>query len=359
MKLVYITAVQIPADDAQSKQIFFMAEAFSRWVDFILISPKNEKNKNMPTSFKWKKVVCPFKKRSIRNLLVSLAGIREVKKDVTVYTRDIFVAYFFYKLGYKTVYEFHKPIITSLGRFLLTRVKRDIKFVSISGGLKEFLICQEKIPAENIFIAHDGVDIQRFEAVKEDKLSLRKKFGLPEDKFIVMYCGSLYEGKGVEIMIEMAKYESEILFVVIGGPETLIDKWQQVNLENLKFLGYIPNEKIPFILKSADVLVLPLNKKLSYWKYTSPLKLFEYMASGVPILSSNIGSIPEVLNERNAYLFDPEDIQDAINKLRYIKENYTKALTKAKQAYEDAKSNYTWDIRAKKILEFIGESYGK
>jgi glycosyltransferase involved in cell wall biosynthesis len=359
MKLVYITAVQIPADDAQSKQIFFMAEAFSRWVDFILISPKNEKNKNMPTSFKWKKVVCPFKKRSIRNLLVSLAGIREVKKDVTVYTRDIFVAYFFYKLGYKTVYEFHKPIITSLGRFLLTRVKRDIKFVSISGGLKEFLICQEKIPAENIFIAHDGVDIQRFEAVKEDKLSLRKKFGLPEDKFIVMYCGSLYEGRGIEIILEMAKKNLDVCFVIIGGNKIEIEKWKRKATSNVLFLGRKEVEEIPYFLKSADLLCMPYTKRTPTYKYMSPLKLFEYMASGVPILSSNIGSIPEVLNERNAYLFNPEDIQDVINKLRYIKENYTKALTKAKQAYEDVKNNYTWDIRAKRILEFINEKYGK
>jgi glycosyltransferase involved in cell wall biosynthesis len=203
------------------------------------------------------------------------------------------------------------------------------------------------------------VDIRRFDAVKEDKLSLRNRFGLPQDKFIVMYCGSLYEGKGVEKIFEMAKYESEILFVIIGGPETLIDKWHQVNLENLSFLGYISKEKIPFVLKTADVLVLPLNKKLPYWKYTSPLKLFEYMASGVPILSSNIGSIPEVLNEENAYFFDPEDINDAVNKLKCIKQNYSEALERAKQAYEDVKTNYTWDIRAKRILEFVNGSYRK
>ena len=92
-------------------------------------------------------------------------------------------------------------------------------------------------------------------------------------------------------------------------------------------------------------------KKLNTLKFTSPLKMFEYMASNVPIISSDIPVLREVLNERNALLIPPSDsdaLENGINILLKDK-NYSSAI--AKQALKNVK-HFTWESRAKKIICF-------
>jgi glycosyltransferase involved in cell wall biosynthesis len=105
-------------------------------------------------------------------------------------------------------------------------------------------------------------------------------------------------------------------------------------------------------LEAADLLVLPMNKDLSYGVYSSPLKLFEYMASGTPILASDFGAIKEVLNEKNSFLFNPEDINDFIEKIKYISDNNEKAIKIGKESLKLVKE-YTWEKRAAGILSFL------
>jgi len=115
-----------------------------------------------------------------------------------------------------------------------------------------------------------------------------------------------------------------------------------------------PNKEIPFYLKAADVLVLP-NKKgedISE-KYTSPLKMFEYMASKRPIVASDLPSIREILNDHNSIIMEPNDPQKLAEG---IKEALNQDLSQkiSQQAFSDVQS-YTWEKRTKKILEFISK----
>jgi glycosyltransferase involved in cell wall biosynthesis len=120
-------------------------------------------------------------------------------------------------------------------------------------------------------------------------------------------------------------------------------------------IGFQPREKIAALLKSADVLVLPnsANPKISAL-YTSPLKLFQYMASGVPIVASDLPSIREILTDENAFWFLPDDPRSLALQIEYVLSQPELAHMKAARAKDDVKK-YTWDARAKNILAFIAE----
>lgn len=356
MKLLYLTNVQIPAENAQNLQIQSMSRAFFDALkeNFLLISPWNEKNKTMDNSYPWKKIKIPQQlPRPIRQLIFILKTRKTVYDfcpDV-IYTRDIAIAWFFRMFGFKTIYEIHKPFETTIGNMIFKMMAKKIKIVAISQSLKDFIIEKYNLNADDILVAHDGVDLQHFNLL-ENRIQLRKKyFGDLANNFIVLYSGSLQAGKGVDLIIKSAKDLPEICFVIIGGSQNEIDAFKDVS-PNIYFLVRMPQKQVPAFLKAADLLILPMNKNLSYGAYSSPLKLFEYMASETPILASDFGAIREVLNEENAFLFDPDNVNDLVEKIKYIRDNNEKARKIAKESFKLAKE-YSWQKRADKIKFFI------
>ena len=357
-KLIYLTNIQAPAGDAQSIQVQAMAQSFGNILgdNFIFVSPKNKLNEKLSSDFRWIKLKTGGKiSRNLRYFLVTLKSLSIILKEKPdiIFSRDIGVVFIYRLLGIETCYEIHKPFETKMGKFFFKLIAQKIKIVSISDNLKNYIIEKYNLERENILVAHDGVFLKDFEKIKLTKKELKKKYlGLEEKDFVVLYSGSLQRGKGIDLILDTAYLLEKVFFVIIGGKENEIEQLKKRKFKNIIFLGRKPHQDIPHYLKSADLLILPSNKKLSYWQYTSPLKLFEYMASGNPILASEIGSIKDILNGNNAFFFNPEDINNLVNKIKFIEKNYGKAETKAEKSLEDIK-NYTWKKRANKILDFL------
>ena len=143
----------------------------------------------------------------------------------------------------------------------------------------------------------------------------------------------------------------------VGGPQKRIEEYQEFSkkleiLKKIKFLGQIRYNLIPQVLKSFDVLVLPYPWTNHYAFYMSPLKLFEYMTSKNPIVASDLPSIREILNERNAILVEPDNPQALAEGIKKAIENQAMAQEIASRAFQDVQE-YTWEKRAKKILELL------
>jgi len=361
-KLIYITNVKIPGEDAQSIQIQCMAKAFHKVLgkNFVLISPKTKLNRDLKTEFLWIKLAVPqFLPRFLRYFFTIVFSFFALifnswfDKNNIVYSRDIGIVFFYKIFGFKAGYEIHKPFKTKLGHFLFKILKNKIKVVCISYALKDFVISKYKISPKNILVAHDGVFLEDFLKIKEKKEKLKEKYlGLKKDDFVVLYSGSFQKGKGVELILEAAKNLKEIYFVLLGGKPEEIERLKKIASENVLFLGKKPHQEIPWYLKAADLLILPFLKDLETINYCSPLKLFEYLASGRPILASFLGSIKEILNENNAFLFDPENKEEPIKKIKFIKENYHLAKEKA-LFIQKTLHEFDWLKRARKILEFF------
>jgi len=210
----------------------------------------------------------------------------------------------------------------------------------------------------NILVAPNGVDLKEYKK-DVDKTEIKNKYKLPLDKKILMYVGHLYDWKGVDTVMEAAKEveNKDLVFVFVGGTKKDIENYKSIskenNLENVIFLGHVKKTEIAFLQKTADVLLLP-NKPINREseKYTSPIKMFEYMASGVVVLASNLSSIREVLNKKNAILFQADNLKDFLDKINIIFSNNEKAKELSKQALIDVRK-YSWEERAKKIINFV------
>lgn len=256
------------------------------------------------------------------------------KKVDVVYGRDELSLSFISFLKKNVVWEAHTVKKKWFVRGLLKRSK---KLIVISGGLREYYMSLGVLE-EKILVAPSGVDLQVFEDITESKESLRKKLSLSLNKKIVAYIGRLKtmgEEKGV------------------GDLEGIIDKVQKEHPETeLLVVSHAQPSEVPAFMKAADVLIMNYPDKEHYAKYMSPLKMFEYMASGNPIVTTDLPSISEILDESTAYLSKPDDPKDLTEKISEMLQCYDKAQCKAAKAF-DYVQRFTWENRAKKIITFI------
>jgi glycosyltransferase involved in cell wall biosynthesis len=166
-----------------------------------------------------------------------------------------------------------------------------------------------------------------------------------------MYTGHLYSPKGVEVLVDAAS-DLDATVYVVGGYQDDIQRVRDVTTaDNVVFTGFIDPAKIPVYQCAADALVAPYTTNAR--DYLSPLKLFEYMAAGRPIVASNLDILREVLDDgSNALLVPPEDASALAEALSTVLKDDELAATLSATARSDA-DQYTWDQRASDILSFV------
>ncbi|ELY79679.1 group 1 glycosyl transferase [Natrinema pallidum DSM 3751] len=206
---------------------------------------------------------------------------------------------------------------------------------------------------DDIIVAHDaaGVPEQSDETV----------VGIPirDDRLQVGYVGSLYEGKGMEVIIPLAERIPDADFHVVGGDEERVRKWEnQTDATNLHFHGFVPHGELGDYYADLDVLLAPYQRTvrpssgsgdLSQWM--SPLKLFEYMSVGKAIVSSDLPVLREVLDhEKNALLVQPDSIGEWVRAIETLQSD-EKRETLGQNARTDYESQYTWNARVERILD--------
>jgi len=219
------------------------------------------------------------------------------------------------------------------------------------------------VPESKILVAPDGVDLELFQSRSEEENGNHAGSSLllkPAGKKWIVYTGHLYEWKGICTLLDSSRYigvDHEV--VVVGGLPEDVEKWRKYCVQNglhcVRFVGHVSPVEVPRFLRAADVLVLPnsANTELSR-SFTSPLKLFEYMASGRPIVASRLPSLQEILRDgHNALLFEPDNPLDLGEKITSILKDSMMAIEVGQNAKEMIKE-YSWQARARRILEFMG-----
>jgi glycosyltransferase involved in cell wall biosynthesis len=203
----------------------------------------------------------------------------------------------------------------------------------------------------------NAVDVNAFD-IGMSKREARQKLNLSQEKILAVYTGHLYEWKGVETLAEAASFLGDrYLIVFVGGTEkdVAIFKQKYASMQNIRIVGHRSHQEIPVWQQAADVLVLPNTGKVAIsTHYTSPMKMFEYMASRRPIVASNIPSITEILNQDNAVLVPPDEPKFLADAIESLVGDPNKTASISDQAYNDVLP-HTWDARASRILDFINK----
>ena len=175
---------------------------------------------------------------------------------------------------------------------------------------------------------------------------------------VLTYCGSLSESKGIDLIIQTAKLISNVNFLIVGGLNPELKYYQKVakdnGVNNISFIGQVNYSDVPKLLNESDFLLLPSSaSNIKSEKYTSAMKLFEYLSIGKPIIASDIPSNTEILeNNENCLLFKPDNSESFAEQIRLLIQN--KQLQK-KISTNSIKlaSMYSWEERSKIILEKI------
>ena len=361
-KLVYIANVRMPTEKAHGIQIMKTCEAFVRsGVDVELLVPdRSTPIRDSPHEYYGVKTSFVITRLPVWDtvgwfgafgfLLESFLFTRAVRRYLrgksydVLYGRDEHVLA---RVHGKRVWESHTGSWNASARKVSAEA---LAIVTITQGLKDLYIANG-VPAQKICIAADGIDLDDF-AHPESQDDARKRLGLPDDKKIAVYIGRLDGWKGSDTLLEASKrLPPDFLVAIIGGEPQQVEELSKEHL-NVKFLGYRPYRELSDNQAAADVLVLPnTGKDKISARFTSPLKLFTYMASGRPIVASDLPSIREVLDERGAFFFKPDDSNDLARAVREALEDPA-AQQKAVRAREFVAS-YTWFARAQKILHAL------
>ncbi|MGE5462102.1 MAG: glycosyltransferase family 4 protein, partial [Syntrophothermus sp.] len=262
--------------------------------------------------------------------------------------------------GIPVVFEIH---IQPTGRFgpvwhrAFGNVPGRRRLVSITRALVDLLErdFQMRLPAKEVVIAPNGVDLERFASLP-DPVTARRQTGLREAP-TVMCTGHLSAGRGAELFLALAETLPQAHFVWVGGRPQDVTSWRQrVRSDNVTFPGFIPNRDLPLYQAAADILLMPYSRSImgssgsaDSAAVASPMKMFEYMAAGRAIVSSDLPVIREVLNEDSAVFCQPDDVGDWRLVVESLLEDEIHRAKLGNQARMQVQ-NHTWVARAQRIM---------
>ena len=304
--------------------------------------------------------------------LRAVSWARKWQADI-LYTRLPQAAALGSLLGEKTILETHDLPQGRLGPWLFRLFLKGggaRRLVVITRSLAAGLEREMGLSLSSPFtlVAADGVDLTRYTnlpAAAEARLRLELLHNR-QACFTAGYTGHLYAGRGGELIVELAARHEDITFLLAGGEPSDIARLQALadrrRLDNLLLTGFIPNADLPLYQAASDVLLMPYQKHVAASSggdiaaYLSPMKLFEYLACGRAILSSDLPVLREVLNPDNAVLLDAEDIEGWSTALRLLQNDAHLRAKLGEQARRDA-ALYTWEARAGAILAGLEASH--
>lgn len=271
-------------------------------------------------------------------------------------TREPVLAWALTRQGLPTLLEFHdmpSPLLRGACRAALrSRSMRAV--VALTGALADDLRDTLGVPRDRVQVLHDGVELHRYPA-ERSRADARAELGLDETGPLVVYTGQLFAHKGAGTLVDAAVRVPEARFLLLGGLSADRDAMEAriaaQGIGNVTLAGPVEPARVPLYQAAADVLVLPNSARNAHSaRYSSPMKLFEYMAAGRPIVASAVPCIQEVLEHgRTAVMVQPDQpgaLADAVRALLADPAGGARLGAAARARVED----FTWRRRAERVL---------
>jgi glycosyltransferase involved in cell wall biosynthesis len=373
MKVAYLSRSIIPSMEANSVHVMKMCAAMARMgSDVVLIHEADDEIElplgleevnsfyDVENNFRRVRLLSPVAFAKARLHAIRAARIAKSHRANLALCRDVLSCYRAVRKNLRSIIELHSlpPITSQTGKKLIDLLSSDylICVVVITHALKRDFVAAYDVDLDRVVVCPDASD---------DVLKKTPKDLAADCKKCVGYLGSMLPGKGVEIIASLPNLCPDISFHVVGGAPEQVLRWKEkmAKSTNITFHGHVPPSDTGHYLTAFDVVLAPnqpvvlVKGGTDIGRYTSPLKIFEYMSAGKPIIASALPVLQEVLqHDRNGWLVRHDAInewRDAIYKLTMERETASRLGRTARSDFEE---HWSWDARAKKILSLVGKT---
>jgi glycosyltransferase involved in cell wall biosynthesis len=239
-------------------------------------------------------------------------------------------------------------------------LERAKKIIAVSHFTKWELTNYYKIPESKIRVIHNGVDINKFKPAV-DKRKVKEELGFNPDDLAIVSVGRLYARKGLFTLIEsmpaVVKRFSNARFIISGKGQSDEMRKLMVHAEklgvkdNIVFTGYYPDKKLPKLYQAADVFAFS-----TFYEH-HPFAVLEALATGLPVVTTNVGGIPETIESgKNGFLVKPFDPRQFGEKILYLLEHPAKAAEMGALARKTVEERFDWRIAVKDAIKVYDEA---
>jgi len=229
------------------------------------------------------------------------------------------------------------------------------KIITISSATKDYVLRLGAKPSK-IKVIYNGVDLERFRIIKGKKEEMRRKLGIPQDATVVLTVRRLVYKNGVDTLLECAniavKKNPKIVFLAVGkGPDLENVRLQAASLgiaENFRLAGFVSDADLPLYYNAADLFVLPSKSGEGL-----PLVALEAMASGLPVIATNVGGINEIPVREFGKLVPPNQpklLADAV--LEFAAVDFSPHKSELRARVEE---RFSWDANVKQLTDLYEE----
>ena len=365
-KILYIANIRLPTEKAHGAQIMKACEAFvSVGLDLELVVT-NRKSTIHEDPFAYYGIKTRFALRRLLTLdtlrwgsvgyifesvVFALSALFYAQKnhfDIFYGRDEIVLAIISFFTKKKIFWESHDGAWNIWAKYLVTRAQGCIVVTKSAVDFYK----EHGVSPSRLLAVPNGIDLDAFQS-PESQEDARKRLGLPIDKKIALYIGRLDGWKGTDTLLDASReLPTDMVVAIIGGEKEQIEELRP-RYPQVLFLGYRPFRELRDNQAAGDVLVLPNTaKNTTSTRFTSPMKLFSYMAAGKPIVASDLPSIREIVSEQMAIFFEPDNALSLAHAIKTALGDPALAKGVADKAQSQI-ARYSWHARAESIRRFI------
>ena len=374
MRITYLSAATLPSPSAYSIHVMKMCQALAAHGHLVTLHGRRGTPDvaNLHAHYGTAPIFDVVRLRhpplgALAKLLYVLrvaSRVRRARADL-VYARHAYSLAACATFGSPLLLEVHEPPIDPLEARCVRRLVRSARLlcvVAVSDALRAEY--ERLFPGLDgrILVAHDAADALGPGTGRPAPLQSRSP-----GRTNVGYVGQLYRGKGVEMVVNLARRLPDMDFHVVGGAPRDLARWRSSpKPDNLTFHGFVAPGELPAWYAAFDLLVAPYEQRVEVdgrprdvARWMSPLKLFEYMSAGRAIVCSDLPVLREILEPGvDAVLVPPGETDAWARALQRLAADPDARRALATRAHRKWQSTYTWHERARRILDEVARRRG-
>lgn len=370
MKIAYLSESRIPSREANAVHVMKMCQALSRLgheVDLMAMEPREADGIASVHAAYGVEPTFGIHRRRVQSFggaaipyAIGNAGAATTRRADAVLGRDLLACTLAARRGTPTVWDTHMGVFLDkphwrwvFRRFLAASGFRGV--TTNCGTLRDAIVARIPEARGHVVAAHNGADPA---AAANETTGI-----VPSDgRMKVGYVGQLYPGKGLELIRTLAEGLPAADFHIVGGEEATISRLRSDTglPSNLHLQGYVAPAETSRYVQSFDVLLAPYQRKVEVSgggdtvEWMSPLKLFEYMAAGKPILCSDLPVLREIISDgQDGLLLSPDDPAAWLAALRRLSGAPHERRRLGAAAQTTQVSRFTWEHRARTLLGLL------